>query len=380
MFVLGSYGCGNRGDDAILQGICEQFSEWEIYATNGAYEDVAKYLPVKTVPCRLNEGFSLSVLGSMIKDSLHMAAAIAKCDLLMFGGGSLIHDLTPYNLPFLFFWQTWAKLLRKKVCYYSMGVGPLKTTFGRRLCKKLLPYADAIYVRDYRGYNLCKELQIPNVELTADAAFAVIKSNSCGGKTLAEMNLVSKKYICVTGSQWFKSTNFWNRNELDFSENTKNFAYAVRIVAEKIRQPVVFVPTVIHDIVLGENLNILLHDIDFRIVPKDWNCKQMAEVIENSNFLFGVRMHSIIFAARQKVPFLALIYDEKVQQLLKYLELEELGLPLESLDNNLLTCKLDYTLSNQQKICKKLAQKTTQFSQNVLSSTQKLKKMCSPSL
>ena len=101
MFVMGAYGCGNRGDDAILQSICQLFPNWEICATNGAYENVGAFLHIRTVPCRLNEGFSLSILGSMIKDSFRLLREIAKADLLMFGGGSLVHDLTPYNLSLI---------------------------------------------------------------------------------------------------------------------------------------------------------------------------------------------------------------------------------------------------------------------------------------
>ena len=44
MFVMGAYGCGNRGDDAILQSICQLFPNWEICATNGAYENVGACL------------------------------------------------------------------------------------------------------------------------------------------------------------------------------------------------------------------------------------------------------------------------------------------------------------------------------------------------
>lgn len=88
---------------------------------------------IRTVPCRLNEGFSLSILGSMIKDSFRLLREIAKADLLMFGGGSLVHDLTPYNLPFLFFWQMWAKLFGKKVCYFSMGVGASQYVYGQAI-------------------------------------------------------------------------------------------------------------------------------------------------------------------------------------------------------------------------------------------------------
>lgn len=377
MFVLGAYGCGNRGDDAILQSICEQFPDWKICATTGAYENIAKYFPIQTVSCRLNEGFSLSVLGSMIKDSFQILAALSKCDLLMYGGGSLIHDLTPYNLPFLFFWQTWAKLLRKKVCYYSMGIGPLETPFGKKLCKSFLRRADAVYVRDYRGYDLCRELQIPNVELTADAAFAVVKPNQCQGNTLTQMDLTAQNYFCVTGSQWFKSSNFWKRNKMDFSEDAKKFANIIRLIAARMRQPVVFVPTVIHDDILAHHLKKLLSDIDFRIVPSDWNCMQMAEIIENSSFLFGVRMHSIIFAARQQVPFLALVYDEKVRQLLKYLELEELEISFECWDENTVSSKLEAILAQEEAIREKLRLRTNELSKKVLASTQMLKKMFS---
>ena len=54
----------------------------------------------------------------------------------------------------------------------------------------------------------------------------------------------------------------------------------------------------------------------------------MAEIIENSYLLFGMRMHSIIFAARQKVPFIALLYDQKVLELLKLLGMEKYGIKM----------------------------------------------------
>lgn len=370
MFVLGAYGCGNRGDDAILQSICELFPGWEIYATNGRFDSDSDFLPVKKIRCRLNEGFSFSVLGSMLIDSIRMLAIIPKCNMLVFGGGSLIHDLTLYNLPFMFFWHTWAKLFRKKVCYFSIGIGPLETSIGRKLCKFFLPHADALYVRDFRGLKICNDLKIPHVKLTADAAFVVRTPNQCGGKTLVEMQLIPKKYFCISGSQWFKSDNFWNRNKVDFSEDTEKLACAVRQIEQEINLPIVFVPTVMHDASLGENLRKLLSDIDFRIVPPNWNCKQMAEIIENSIFLLGIRMHSIIFAARQSVPFLALIYDEKVRQLLQYMELDELGIPLEQLDSKILQDKLEYILKNREQICEKLARKADEFSQKILLSSQ----------
>ncbi len=370
IFAIGSYGCGNRGDDAILQSICEQFSNSKIYATCGTYEDVSGYLPVEIVPCRLNEGISLPVLGSMIKDSFGILKAIYKTDMLMFGGGSLIHDLTVYNLPFLFFWQLWAKIFRKKVCYFSMGVGPLTTSMGQRLSRLFLKHADGLFVRDMRGYNLCKKIGLENVVLTADAAFAITQKNQCKQKTLRELNLQEHSYFCITASQWFESTNFWHRNEMDFSARIRELAESIRAAVKVIKQPAVFVPTVVHDVQIGMQLKEYLNDVDFRIVPSDWNCMQMAEIIENSSFLLGERMHSIIFAARQKVPFLALIYDEKVHQLLQYLGMEKYGLDLSEVRPETVCEYVKQVLSNRDKIEAILEEKMVEFNKKIETSKQ----------
>lgn len=126
IFVIGSYGCGNRGDDAILQSICEQFPQAQISATCGSYEKISSFLPVKDVSCRLNEGFSLSVLLSMLKDSFGMFKEVFCCDVLMFGGGSLIHDLTPYNLPFCICGKPLQRFFKKKFAIIVWELGRYK--------------------------------------------------------------------------------------------------------------------------------------------------------------------------------------------------------------------------------------------------------------
>lgn len=368
MFVMGAYGCGNRGDDAILQSICELFPDWEICAANGKTCDVSDFLPVSTVRCRLNEGFSVSVLFSMMKDAFHIMRAIAKADALIFGGGSLIHDLTPYNLPFLYFWHVYAKMLCKKVFYFSMGIGPLKTPLGQWLSRKLLCRADGLFVRDFRGLELCRQLGIHHAVLSADAAFAVTRKDQCQKSSLKELGLAEKGYFCVTASQWFQSSNFWKKDSMDFSSEVDNFAQCIAEAAERLRQPAVFVPTVMHDYSLGLELKRRMPELDLHLVPAELNCKAMAEIIENSSFLLGVRMHSIIFAARQSVPFLALVYDEKVNQLLRVLEMEKYSLPLEAATPEKVSRCLDAVLENQGEIAELLSQKSLALRNEVLRS------------
>ncbi|MDF2881850.1 MAG: polysaccharide pyruvyl transferase CsaB [Clostridiaceae bacterium] len=352
IFVIGAYGCGNRGDDAILQSITEQFSNYKIYATCGRYEDIGKVLPVEAIPCRMNEGISISVITSMLKDYVKMIKKIISCDFLFFGGGSLIHDLNIFNLPFMFSLHFIAILFHKKVFYFNIGVGPIESKLGKMLVKKFFKRASGVYVRDKRGMDICKELNIDNVKLTCDAAFLTIEKNPCNNKILKEIGLLKDDYICVTASQWFKSTNFWKKDKIDFSNDIEKLAKYIILLYKKTNKKIVFVPTVYHDYILAEKLFPLLNQgkCDYQIIPKEYNCMEMAEIIENSYLLFGIRMHSIIFAARQCVPFMCLIYDEKVNQLLEFLKMENYSAKLFPENDNIIEKIIDDLLKDYSKI------------------------------
>ena len=331
MLVIGCYGCGNRGDDAILQGICALFPEYEISAFNGKYQDVSKLFGIKRVPCRLNEGFSVSVLLSLIRQFPGIIRAVLRSDVVLYGGGSLIHDLTKYNLPFHFMWSKLAGIMGKRVYYFSMGVGPVRTRRGMRLCRSEFEKCNGVFVRDKRGLAICRKLGLSKVMLTADAAFAVEQKSVCGGVVLRELDLEQGSYVAVTGCQWFQSENFWNRANMDFSDDIRDFADVLMEVDGSLRKTMVFVPTEKEDYQLGVQLKTLLKSIDFKVAPIEWDTKKISAVIENSYILIGMRMHSIIMAARQRIPFVALIYDGKVRELLKMMGMEQYGIDIEDM-------------------------------------------------
>lgn len=363
VFVLGSYGCGNRGDDAILQSIAEAFAQRNvrIYATCGKFENISKWLPVRAVPCRLNEGFSIPVLISMCRSGIVMTFRILQSDMLIYGGGSLIHDLTAYNLPFMFLWHTVAKIFGKKIVYLGMGIGPIKTDRGKKVCKKYLPQADGLFVRDQRGYDICKGLGIENVRMMKDLVFLLEEKNQCSSNPLQAMGLIKGEYVCVTASQWFDSRNFWDRNSLDFQAQIENFTSCVRTFLEKTGKKAVFVPTVFHDLDIGMKLLSALGTDKIKIVPTKYNSREMAEIIENCYCLLGVRMHSMIFAVKQGVPVLPLVYDEKVSQLLHLMELDRYAIALSEVTPEKVAEITDEILENYSSISELLKKKAAQF-------------------
>lgn len=108
-----------------------------------------------------------------------------------------------------------------------MGVGPLQKEGSKKLSRFYLKKADDLSVRDYRGSAVCEELGI-KAQLTADAAFGVKNKNACAGKTLQELGIKEKEYLCVTACQWFESSNFWKRKQMNFSEKEDNLAACIR--------------------------------------------------------------------------------------------------------------------------------------------------------
>lgn len=106
----------------------------------------------------------------------------------------------------------------------------------------LFEKADDLSVRDYRGSAVCEELGI-KAQLTADAAFGVKNKNACAGKTLQELGIKEKEYLCVTACQWFESSNFWKRKQMNFSEKEDNLAACIRELSRLFQKKVLFVPT-----------------------------------------------------------------------------------------------------------------------------------------
>lgn len=322
--VLCAAGCGNKGDDAILQSLVDQFPELDITATAGTLYSVADQMGIKTVRCIMNEGFSIKLIFKMLRDIFGILVALLRSDILFIGGGSLIHDLTSYNLPFFYLWHTIAYIAKKRIYYYTVGVGPLKTKFGRKLSAFFLKRSDVLLVRDRNSMDICKSINLKNAVFAPDGAFMLESARH----PIYLDGIPSKDYVTVTACEWFESSNFWNKKDINFQNEILNLSECLKAVLNEFNKKLVFVPTVCHDYKLALKLKEHFSDEDFLIVSPSLSHMDMREIISNSYMLFGIRLHSMIFAASSGVPFIAAVYDKKVSELLEMLDISEYGIPL----------------------------------------------------
>jgi polysaccharide pyruvyl transferase CsaB len=135
VLICGYYGEHNLGDDALLAVLLQQLPQGcRPVVTARDQQQVRRLFGVQTT------------------DRTRLAAvlrALAGCDALVLGGGSLLQDATSLrSLIYYAVLMAAARLQGKPVVLWAQGLGPLRRRRSRALVRALLPQATAISWRD----------------------------------------------------------------------------------------------------------------------------------------------------------------------------------------------------------------------------------------
>jgi len=314
--IAGAYGCGNIGDDAILAGLLRLFDPrlWEVTVLAAGIPNILAFNHVRIVRQRLNLGLSWSVFRAFHISGI--LSVIRQADILVIGGGALLHDIRFYNLPYFFTLHSWAKFWKTRVVYLDIGAGPIRTTFGKWLCRCFLSRADYISVRDKNGKEeLIRAGVKRDVFVTADPAFLLTPADVPDNiQEIAINESLPDTYIAVTVCGWFKSEDFWNQSDIDLSRPIQRTAEILDWIVEKTGKPLVFIPTVVpYDRELAKQIRekMIYHD-HLQWLQKDYPVEILLGLFGKAEWLFGMRLHSMILSTIMGVPFFAVVYDQKV--------------------------------------------------------------------
>jgi len=177
--IAGWYGYDNVGDEALLNEFIRAVRpgpdcHLTVLASN--YDRCymlreSQYVSIKTHHNLISKNLMKNLTLKGIREIINI---IRSCDILVIGGGSLIHDryrlyaLLPVIDDFFI-----AKLFKKKIFIYALGVGPLKHWLERWLAGLALKNADVITLRDKNSVSIVESLGIPSdkILLVADPVF-----------------------------------------------------------------------------------------------------------------------------------------------------------------------------------------------------------------
>lgn len=337
--LSGYYGFRNNGDDALLFAIVESLKQYipdvRICVLSAKAKKTQNQYGVDCVP-RFNPFL--------------LAQALKKSKMLISGGGSLIQDITSSkSLLYYLGVIKLAKRMGNKVYVYANGIGPLKEKNLKRAAKTL-EKADMITLRERESLDELSRMGVKNknVLVTADPAL-ILK----GTPRDSLDDLFTKEGIPTDVKILGISVRPWQENESSFKEK---IALIADYAAEAYGLVPVFIPMRYpHDVRISEEIAEKTKCKSY-VIGNMCSVQDMIGIVSACEIVFGMRLHTLIYAAGTAVPVIGLIYDKKVSGFLDYVE-QTRSLDVKNIDTQRAKRYIDEIIANRSEISAKLAGK-----------------------
>jgi len=323
LLLAGYFGCGNLGDEAILEALIGNIK------TNiqNANITVISGDPSSTKDCYHVDAIDrFSFLG--------LIRAIRNCDALILGGGGLLQDITSRKSLLYYLSLVWiAKFFKKKTILLGQGIGPIKS---RSLLRAALKHVDLITVRDDGSLKELLDIKVKakKIALTADISFLLNVPEKSRVKDLMRLEGIQRcrtNLIGVSLRSPVKDENLNEKIKLLASEFD-------RLIRDKDCQLVFLVFKHPDDL---EITRLVMKSMQHHshIVLRQCKPSDMLAIISELDALIGMRLHSLIFSSMAKVPAFGLSYDPKVENFQKLIGSK--WIDIQNIDKNRLSQELD---------------------------------------
>lgn len=301
--VLGSYGEGNLGDEAILEGIRLRFPEASFTVfTHNLSLSLAQH-PGMHAQIMLPAGirsYLKQISTGQLKKSINI---LKESDLILIGGGGIFYDSkfsNGRNPVKVWYWRT--KLLKKlglKFELYCVGISKLKKEKSRKLMNKISELAERVSVCDKGSERNLREIGFADkIELKTDPAFDFIKEKG---------EVYSEYTVGISLRKWQEQNKFFEKALSKLTELSQGKNIEIKLIP---------MSTGIDDdrIVLREFKARLPEELRKKTELLELKTPASAySAIAGLDYLIGMRLHSLIFAKLSGIKYFPLVYDEKIE-------------------------------------------------------------------
>lgn len=312
--LSGYYGFDNAGDEALLSAITSSIKnlapEAEFVVFSGCPEKTASLHGIRAI---------------YYMNPFKIIKELFTADLLISGGGSIFQDVTSTRSLFYYISiVALAKMLNTPVMFYAQGVGPINKDISKKVMRLVANRVNFITLRDAESEELLTSIGVtkPPRKITADPVFA-LKADE---KDIAKMKIIINKINPDNRPLMGVSVRKWEA----LGNYQQELAYLLDdFIDEGYR--VVFIPLAYpQDIEESYKVAKLMKN-EVHIIEEPLTSKEHLALIGNLEFLIGVRLHSLVFAAQGGVPFAGISYDPKVSAFLDTFGLKPLTLEYEKM-------------------------------------------------
>jgi polysaccharide pyruvyl transferase CsaB len=298
----------NLGDEAILQSMIDQLrASLPVHITvfsRNAEDTLKRHRVDRAVPVR-----KLS--------RAEVIPEIERLDLLLVGGGGILYDADA------------AKYLREAVLakdrgvpvmYYAIGAGPLSDPTAQAAVRDALNDGGArITVRERGAQRVLETAGVTNdIRVTADPAL-LLKPEPLPAEVLSRESLDGKRRLIGMSVREPGVA----APDLDEKVYHGLLANAADFMVDRFDADVVFVPME-HSVLDTQHSHAVIAQMlraqRATVLKGEYSSSQLLSLMERFDFVLGMRLHFLIFAAIQGVPFVALPYANKVSGFLEALD------------------------------------------------------------
>ncbi|MBH8564224.1 polysaccharide pyruvyl transferase CsaB [Nostoc sp. CENA67] len=289
--LSGYYGKGNGGDEALLATLLQMLP--------------SHVTPVVLSgnPEQTHDRYNVETCDRMAP--LAVLQALRSCDAFIWGGGSLIQDVTSTISPFYYGGlMALAQKMNLKTVAWAQGIGPLLRPQTRWLARQNFAGCTKVSVRDRASAALLSDWHIPCI-IAPDPVWALESKPVPGLWDLPapRIAVTLRSHPQLTPARLANLT----RALVDFQKATQAFILLLPFQKSE-------------DLGIAQIIQSQLKDVSQILSLED--PQLLKGVFRGVEMAIGMRLHSLIMAAAEGCRCFALSYDPKVNRLM-----EELAIP-----------------------------------------------------
>lgn len=313
--LLGSYGQSNVGDDLLM------WNYLELLRGRGFEEIYVNANTIELIPGSIKKAYpGLRVVNTYKTSIWEYVKLIRRVDCIVYGGGTLYKELysstgrSPYSVIIrMMGFNILTRLLGTKLYHLHIGIGSLKTTFGRIVTKWALSAATMTIFRDQESYDYARNtlhISKSKIRKSTDGLFVNHVWEKPWHK--ADLKIDRKKYKNIIGLNVLSDIPDWIDRD-HYIVTMKRFVKGLLDQGNYIifmpfqyafnpRSDLAFTQETFKDI-LKERANYTV----LKEVPIDL----VSSYLRECDLFVGMRFHSLLLSTVNRVPFVAIAYDTK---------------------------------------------------------------------
>ena len=306
--ISGYYGYHNLGDDAILLSIRRRLA---------ALSDDVELVALSNAPDSTLEEYDVKAVQRF--QPMQVRKAIKNADLLISGGGSLLQDRTSTrSLMYYLSVIRMALHYQKPVMLYANGIGPVSKSKNRRRVQAVVSKVDCITLRDADSLQELEQMGVGSdaMTVTADPVFTLngIAPDAAREILTAAEIPTDRPILAVSMRQSGKI----EQAVPELARFCDEAAKTHTVLFILMQTPA--------DSAVTEEIRSRMTAPSY-VLETPGKPETMMGVIGLCNLVFSMRLHTVIFAAKQRVPVMGLVYDPKVASYLDLLHMPAVGTP-----------------------------------------------------